>query len=717
MLIVRFFERSVLPFMDSVSNRSLLTAIRTGLVLTLPLIILGSAAVLVNNFPLPAYREFMTSTFGPGWKDLASAVWNGTIGIMALIINCSIGFQLTERHNERNLTVQINPVIGSLVALASLVVLIRMDGTSGASIPQRWVGVSGLFLSILVAVVSIRIFLTASSIRALRLNISGGSTDSSIPQAFNAMLPVAVTVLFFAGLSILVFKFFNVSVHEGFHDLLRMPFEWVGDGLARGMVYNFVLHILWFFGIHGANVLDPVTHSIYSTAMAANVAAYSAGEAMPHIMTKAFLDVYVFMGGAGLTICLALALIIVGRDRGQKRLAIFSLVPGIFNINEILLFGLPVVLNPIMLIPFVLAPMVVVVVSYMAVASGLVPGPHVSLEWTSPMLLNGYLSTGSIRSVILQLVNLGIGTIIYVPFVRFADTMRARRTDKAFKILLERAVNINSVTVNRSLGRHDAAGSLARNLVTDLDLAINNMSGIFLEYQPQVTAKGGRVFGVEALMRWNHPIYGMIPTPITINLAEEGGLIRSLGLMALDEACATRRKWLDRGIKNLIMSVNLSTLQLEPEIVQNISDVMHHYELPPYMLELEVTESSALDPDSPESSVLQDIHKLGVRLAIDDFGMGHSSLKYLKEFPVDVIKIDGAITKEVTFNPICADIVASITKLCRARDIMSVAEYVETEEQVIELTKHGCDVYQGWYFSKSLPEEECYEFIRTRMTL
>jgi EAL domain-containing protein (putative c-di-GMP-specific phosphodiesterase class I) len=220
---------------------------------------------------------------------------------------------------------------------------------------------------------------------------------------------------------------------------------------------------------------------------------------------------------------------------------------------------------------------------------------------------------------------------------------------------------------------------------------------------------------VEALLRWDHPSFGNIPTPITINLSEESGLVHDIGLLILEEACSARRYWLDNGIKNLVMAVNISALQLRSELVLITQDMLHYYDLPPHVLEFEVTESSALKSGSSECAVLQSLHNLGVRLAIDDFGMGHSSLNYVKDFPVDVIKIDGAITSEITTNPICADIVASITRLCRSRDIMSIAEFVETAEQVTELTRHGCDVYQGYMFSKPLPADECLSFIRHRI--
>ena len=165
-----------------------------------------------------------------------------------------------------------------------------------------------------------------------------------------------LTVLVFAALGAAMQTFVGMSLHEALYQIIRMPFDAIGEGLGRGMLYILSLHVLWFAGIHGANVLDPITHDIYGAAMLSNEVAAAAGEPLPHIMTKTFMDTFVFMGGAGTGISLAGALILFGKTQASRKIGIFSLVPGLFNINEVLLFGLPIVLNPLMLIPFLLTP-------------------------------------------------------------------------------------------------------------------------------------------------------------------------------------------------------------------------------------------------------------------------------------------------------------------------------------------------------------------------
>ena len=705
---IRFLEDKLVPGIEPVSNVPLLVAVRSGLAVTMPLVLLGSLAVLLNSFPLPAYKVFMREVFGPDWQFFGGVLWSCTFAVMSLTMQFSVGTHIAQQYNENNPRNIVSPLIAGLVSFATLLSLIAMEGQG---LSMRWMGVSGLFVALLVAIASVKLFLRLYSIKRLRLYLPGGTPDFALPDMFNSLLPGMLTVLAFATGGLIIHHFLGTTVHEAVHELLRRPFDILGDGFSRGMFYIFSLQGLWFFGIHGANVLDPITHDIYGAAMAANELAAQAGHALPHIMTKPFMDVFVFMGGAGTSFSLAIALLLFGETKNQRRLAGISLVPGLFNLNEILLFGLPVILNPVMLIPFVFTPLLLALISYLAVFWGIVPGTSANVEWTTPIFLNAYLSTGSLKGSALQLFNLALGVAIYAPFIMVSNRLNSRRVDEAFRNLLLRVTTTETARPN-TIDRSDEIGLLARALVSDLEHAFSHGQGLFLEFQPLITSTTGRVSGVEALLRWRHPYYGLVPAPITIALAESTGLIRPLGLWIFEQACSVRARWLAEGFEDLVLASNLSAVQLDDELVANIVETMQKYRIPPDTLELEVTESTLLDAGTVQNQHLSRLHMLGLRIAIDDFGMGHSSLKYLKQFPVNTVKIDGAISREVVTNPICADIVASITRLCRARGMLSVAEFVENEAQAATLRTLGVDFLQGYAFSPSLPADECLAFIK-----
>ncbi|MDR3073911.1 MAG: EAL domain-containing protein [Deltaproteobacteria bacterium] len=701
-------DTTIIPDMEKISSRPLLVAVRSSLAVTMPLMLIGSLAVLINSFPLPAYARFMESVFGPNWKLFGQILWSGTFAVMSLAMQFSLGVYIIEQYNARNPKRMVRPIIPGLVSFITLLCLMSMEP---GGLSTHWMGVSGLFVAILVAVSTVNLFLFLYSFSWLHLSLPGGTPDFALPDLFNSLLPAMLTVLIFTALGFCLQASLGVSPHESVNLLLRAGFEALGDSVQRGMFYIFSLQGLWFMGIHGANVLDPVTHDIYGAAMAANELAASLGQPLPHVMTKTFMDVFVFMGGAGTSISLIGALLLCGETRNQRRLAGLSLIPGIFNLNEIILFGLPVILNPVMLVPFMLTPMVLACVSYFAVASGLVPGVHVTVFWTTPVFLNAYLATESVRGMILQVINLCIGVGIYAPFVVMGDRINRRRADKAFKTLLQRVLTPTVEQMN-TLSRTDEAGVLARSLVADLEYSFLNNDGLFVEYQPQISASTGRVIGAEALLRWRHPYYGLVPAPISIALAEDAVMIKPLGLWIFEQACITRRAWLEAGIEDLVVAVNISALQLEERMVTDMAAIMRRQEIMADLLEIEVTESAMLDAKTVQSVYLSQLHMLGLRIAIDDFGMGYNSLKYLKQFPVATVKIDGGVSREVATNPICADIVSSVTRLCRARGMNCVAEFVENEAQAAMLRTLGVDSLQGYRFSQPLSPEDCLAYIK-----
>lgn len=399
---------------------------------------------------------------------------------MFLIMVFSIGHHLMGQLNHDNPVLCANPVIAGLVAFTASFRLPQQDGDV---LNRRRLGVAGLFVAILVGVFATRLFLYFFSIKRLHLHLPEGALDITIPQTFNAFIPGVLTALVFAALGAAIQTLVGMSLHEALYWNIRMPSDAIGEGLGRGMLYILSLHALWFAGTHGASVLDPITHDIYGMAMLVNEVAVAVGESLSHTMTKTFMDTFVFMGGAGTGINLAGALILFGKTQASRRIGIFSLVPGLFNINKVLLFGLPIVFNPLILIPFLLTPVLLAAISYVAVATGLVPGTNVVTEWTTPILPNGYLSTGFLSGSALQLVNFVAGVLIYVPFVLIANKIRVKQINDTFRSLLRRSY-ATADSSRRCLDHNDDAGSLARSLTTDLEYDYRHGEGLLLEFQP-----------------------------------------------------------------------------------------------------------------------------------------------------------------------------------------------------------------------------------------
>jgi len=236
---------------------------------------------------------------------------------------------------------------------------------------------------------------------------------------------------------------------------------------------------------------------------------------------------------------------------------------------------------------------------------------------------------------------------------------------------------------------------------------------LLLHYQPQISLRDGRLIGVEALLRWQHPELGMIPPADFISLAEESGQILLIGEWVLRSAVRQMKAWMDAGLAPMVIAVNLSAVQFRhPHLPELVTQILDEEKLAPQYLELELTEGVAMD-DAPAAIALIDrLHARGIRMSIDDFGTGYSSLSYLKRFKVYKLKIDQSFVRDISKDPEDRAIVVAIISLANSLGLQTIAEGVETEGQLAFLREQGCNEVQGYYFSKPLPADEFLMFAR-----
>jgi diguanylate cyclase (GGDEF)-like protein len=240
-------------------------------------------------------------------------------------------------------------------------------------------------------------------------------------------------------------------------------------------------------------------------------------------------------------------------------------------------------------------------------------------------------------------------------------------------------------------------------LEADLPRALKN-GELFLEYQPSLELASGRISGVEALLRWDHPQLGVIPPDLFIPLSDETGLIIEIGYWVLRQACEQTRWWHERGFQDLSVAVNFSAVQLgHVGLIERVQRTLLETGIDPAALEIEVTETVAMQDAENTIERLGVLKDMGVRIVLDDFGMGYSCLSYLKLFPIDSLKIDQTFVREVTRDRVCAALVRSIVGLGKTLGLRTVAEGVETGEQLEFLRAEGCDRVQGFLFSKPIP--------------
>lgn len=294
-------------------------------------------------------------------------------------------------------------------------------------IPLDRLGAKGMFLGMMTAFLATEIYR-----RMVQKNITikmPPGVPPAVAKSFTALIPALITLTFFLGVNILVTQAFNTNMHDVIYKAIQAPLVGLGSGIILTLIAIFVIQILWFFGLHGQVIINSVMDPIWNTLMIENLEAYTAGEAVPHIISKPFIEIYtVGMGGTGMTLAVVFAILVFMKSKQMKQVGKLGLGPGIFNVNEPIIFGLPIVMNPIIIVPWILAPMIVTLVSYFAMSSGMVPPPTgVAVPWTVPFFINGIMATNSIAGGLLQLVNMAIVFVIWFPFLKTMDRINVQK--------------------------------------------------------------------------------------------------------------------------------------------------------------------------------------------------------------------------------------------------------------------------------------------------
>jgi two-component system CheB/CheR fusion protein len=253
-------------------------------------------------------------------------------------------------------------------------------------------------------------------------------------------------------------------------------------------------------------------------------------------------------------------------------------------------------------------------------------------------------------------------------------------------------------------------------LGTDLHHALER-NELLLHFQPIVDINSGKIAGMEALLRWQHPEQGMIPPLKFIPLAEETGLIVPIGEWVLRSACEHLKEWQDQDYDVCRVAINLSSIQFrQKNLVETIARILEETGADPHLIELEITESLLMKNTDEVVETLRKLSDMGLEISIDDFGTGYSSLNYLKRFPIDILKIDRSFVTDIASDPDDATIVRAIIALAHSLHMKVIAEGVEDAAQLEFLREHACDEYQGYYFSKPVPASEMGAKLHKRRT-
>lgn len=695
---VRHKMQKLYQYLDGLK---ILRCIRGSLVLMIPVLLIGSLALVFCSLPIAGYQTIIHEFLSGALYNFFHGIYQATFGLLAVYMTMSVAVCYT----QQNMSVRSHNY-GTL--FTSLICFFIISGVfAEGEFQVAAFGAQGMFTAIVCALSASFLydFISRKISMAVRLYAEG--TDDTFHDMIFTIIPLGIVSGIFAVLNMLLAYVFHVSSFQMlFTNLINHIFENMGRSLGTAVLFEALLNLLWFFGIHGNDVLESACQNIFVPAIDVNNELIRQGLPATEIYSKTFFDVFVITGGCGGVLCLLLVILFFGKRRSNRNLTRFAALPMLFNISEMMVFGLPIVFNPVFLIPFLCVPVVLTLVSSFAIQMGFVPVPIHTVEWTTPILLGGYLATDSIAGSILQLINVGIGMLIYYPFVRLFEEESLRnaefRMERLVRILQESEETRNPVSL---LTFRNDIGAVARGLADDLVFQMRTGLPV-MYYQPQFDADG-ECIGAEALLRWKHSLYGMVYPPLIVKLAEESDKLLALEKSVFQAVFHDMERLYSVFGENAKISVNATggTIQSD-DFEQFLQQLKEEYPAYCRNVVIEITEQAALQINEKLIERLTRIQNLGFGLAIDDFSMGNTSIKYLQTNLFSLIKLDGALSKGVMNNSRSRNIIASIAKLSSDFGIRVLAEYVETKEQQKILADAGCCWYQGYLYSPAVPLEE-----------
>ena len=426
-------ENKLMPPMIKLSQQTHMKAVRNGMVVIIPLVIVGSFFLIALNLPFPGYEDWVAP-----YANTLVIPFRLTVYMMSLYVAFGVGSALGRERgldstNAGILAVvafmmTLIPMTGDLVAKGTEVVATADVLSSGWHLSMVYLGSSGLFGAIVVSLLSVDIFYFMKS-KNMVIKMPE-QVPASVSDSFAALFPTVVVI----GLGFIIFDVLGFNIHS-FMNMVMSPFQSFlsGNNLFGALLSVFFIGLLWSVGIHGLSIMGGILRPFWQVALEQNSDAIASGISpvdVPNIITEPFYQWFVWIGGAGATLGLMIAIFLVGKSAMLKEISKIAIVPSIFNINEPVIFGIPIVLNPILMIPFIFAPMVITVISYFAVATNLVIAPYLLAPWTMPGPIGAFLATGDWKAILLVCFNILVVTLIYIPFVKSYDNQLLREEKK-----------------------------------------------------------------------------------------------------------------------------------------------------------------------------------------------------------------------------------------------------------------------------------------------
>lgn len=421
-------EKALVPIATKLNAQRHICAIRDAFILIFPITMAGSLIVLLNFAVLSpdgfiAKLLFLNKLF-PNLSDaqaVFSPILNGSTNIMSIFIVYLVARNIA-------ISMKADDLLSGLTALSVyFIVYPPYEAVDGANfMTMAWHGAQGLFVAIIIGLLVGELFSRLSRSDKLTIKMPA-SVPPAVARSFKVLFPIIIVSVIFTVANFFINKFYPDGIHQLVYDVLQSPLRILGTNIFATIGLVIVSNLLWMFGIHGPNTIAAIRESMFSEATLENlnyVQAHGEAWGAPFPNTWALVDGFAAYGGSGMTLGLVIAILMVSKRQDYKDIGKLSLAPGIFNINEPIIFGLPIVLNPIFLVPFLLVPAINVFIAFLAIKIHLIPPIAYSVPWTTPGPLIAFFGTGgNWMALLIGFACLAISVVVYMPFVMAANKM------------------------------------------------------------------------------------------------------------------------------------------------------------------------------------------------------------------------------------------------------------------------------------------------------
>lgn len=417
-------QKIIAPIMKFVNMRGII-ALKDGMLAILPLTVVGSIFLIVGQLPFEGLNQAIAGIFGKNWTEPFMQVYSGTFAIMGLISCFSIGYSYAKNSGVEPLPAGVLSVSSFFILLKSSYIPEKGEEITDA-IAKIWFGGQGIIGAIIIGLVVGSIY-TMFIQKHIVIKMPE-QVPQAIAKQFEAMIPAFV--IFF--LSMVVYILAKMLTKGGtfiemIYGVLQVPLQGLTGSLYGAIGIAFFISFLWWFGVHGQSVVNGVVTALLLSNLDANKTLLAAGKLSvgkgAHIVTQQFLDSFLILSGSGFTFGLVVAMLFAAKSKQYKALGKVAAFPAIFNVNEPVVFGFPIVMNPVMFLPFILVPVLAAVIVYGSIAIGFMqPFSGVTLPWSTPAIISGFLVAGW-QGALIQVVILAMSTLIYFPFFKFQDNL------------------------------------------------------------------------------------------------------------------------------------------------------------------------------------------------------------------------------------------------------------------------------------------------------